>query len=104
MGKPAEVEHTNGTAAVAEAAPSEKLPVKFDLENYTGRDAAAFMDASKNNDLFGMCQFLATVVVECPVEWGNPSDPETYMNLPMKKVLKRLINQFGEAAAADEGN
>jgi len=56
--------------------------VKFDFRKVTARQMSEVFRAARENDMTGMAEIFAKIVVECPPEWGNPNDPGTYLDLP----------------------
>jgi hypothetical protein len=55
-----------------------------------------FLRGTANNDLDIMSETLAMVIVECPADWGDPKDPETYANLPFYGAFQDVVNDMTE--------
>ena len=72
--------------------------VVFDLSKITGTEMDAFAEANRTGDVKGQALGLSKVIVACPPEWGDPSDPETYLRQPFFAVHKPLISAFSDEA------
>ena len=72
--------------------------VVFDLSKVTGEDMDAFTQANRVGDVKGQALGLSKVIVSCPAEWGDPSDPQTYLKQPFFSVQKPLISAFFDEA------
>lgn len=78
--------------------------VEFDLTKVTARDMHEFIRAGRESDIPALAETLAKVVTRCPAEWGDPRNPETYINLPYFGEFQQVIKQFSEAGAAQAKN
>lgn len=73
---------------------AHKHGLTFDLRKVTAKDMKKFFAATREQDTDGQAETLARVVVVCPKEWGDPTDPETYANLPYFGEFKDVIEAF----------
>ena len=72
------------------------MNIVFDLDKITARQMGTFLKATSENDLEAIAATLALVVKECPAEWGDPSNPETYINLPYFGGFQATIQELIE--------
>ncbi len=72
------------------------MDVKFNLKAITGFQMGDFLEAVGSNNIKAMADTLAIVVTECPAEWGDPSKPETFGNLPFYGEFQDVINAMTE--------
>ena len=56
-----------------------------------------FLQAVSANDLEVIADTLTLVVVECPAAWGDPKNPDTYLDLPyfggFQETIEALIEE-----------
>lgn len=77
--------------------PDDKpIPVKFNFHKLTARETTRFFAAARKEDYAELSAVFAKVITECPLEWGKPDDPETYLNRPYGGEFLRLVKQFSE--------
>ncbi len=73
------------------------MDITFDLKNITARQMNTFLRAVSVNDLEVIADTLTLVVVECPAQWGDPKNPETYLDLPyfggFQETIEALIEE-----------
>lgn len=83
--------------------PNAAERVTWDLRRLKAKEVAVFDKAARAGDVEAMAGWLATVIVECPMEWGAPTDPETYLNLAYYTDFTDLIegvrNESGKLRA-----
>lgn len=90
-----------------------KTAVKWDMDairNLSARQVSTLVTSGAKfqtdfeGTLNAVCQLVAAVVAECPKEWGAPSDPETYANLPYRTTFQEVITDFATAVSEDTKN
>lgn len=69
--------------------------LRFDLHAITARQMAALNRAIKANDIEAVAGFMTDLCVECP--YGDPKDPETFLNLPYFGEFQTVIKALAEA-------
>ena len=72
------------------------MDITFDLKSITARQMQAFLKAVADSDFEIMANTFTSVVVECPAQWGDPKNPETYLDLPYYGGFKDTIEAFIE--------
>lgn len=73
--------------------PSE---LTFDLSKISARDMGNLNKALKTVDTEAAADVFARIVTACP--WGDPADPETYLDLPFYGGWTQLTEGLNEAA------
>lgn len=75
--------------------------LSYDLSTVTAAQMDTFFRAVETNDIKVLADVFAVVVVTCP--FGDPRNPDTYLNLPFygafKDVLKGMIDAAKKAAS-----
>jgi hypothetical protein len=70
--------------------------VQYDLKRVTAREMHGFFKAARENDIVTLASVLTKVVVSCP--WGDPSDPNTFLELPFYGAFQDAIEGLVNAA------
>mgnify|MGYP001136854776 CR=1 FL=1 len=70
--------------------------MKFDFEGVKARDMIPYGQAVQASDFETMAVILAERVVECPAEWGDPKNPDTYLDGSFEDVTKPAFTALAE--------
>ena len=70
--------------------------LEYDLSRVSAREMAAFFEAARSSDIPALASVMAKVVVACP--WGDPRDPNTYLDLPFYGAFQDVIDGLADAA------
>lgn len=66
---------------------TNRVEMRFDLGAATARDITPLLKGLSGGKLSNMAAILAKVALECPADWGDPNEVETYAKLPMNGGL-----------------
>ena len=70
----------------------------FDLTKFTARQMSTFIQATQSSDVEAISEILAGgVVVTCPKEWGDPTDVDTFAELPYFGEFQEVITGLANA-------
>lgn len=79
---------------------AETQELQFDLDSLGKIKAREMNSLIKMNDLETTAGILAKYVTACPVAWGDPKSPDTYLDLPLRGEsgsMQAVINAMAEA-------
>jgi hypothetical protein len=78
--------------------------VKFDLSKISAKTMTQFFKANKENDYDSMAVIFTVVVTECPPQWGDPKNSETFSALPFYSAFRKLIGKLVDEMSAEAKN
>lgn len=78
-----------------------KDQVVFDIFNINAKDMSSFLEDANKNNLAGLAEVYAKVLVTAPKEWGDPNDPVGLLeNVPyiyFQQLSKMFVDAFEDA-------
>ncbi len=76
----------------------------FDFNRMTARQYHNLLEIIRGRDVLKKCELFAGLCVSVPEGWGDPNNPDTFFDLPLKgdcgfiAVQQTFINAFGDPA------
>lgn len=64
----------------------------FDLSKVTAAEVARLQKALAEGDVEFVAGVLTKTVKQCPADWGAPTDPQTFLNLPFYVEWQQVID------------
>lgn len=77
-------------------APAAPRELAIDLSKVTAREMNSFFKAAENRDVEALSVFFTRVVTACP--YGDPTQPETFLDLPFFGAFQDVLVAVGETA------
>lgn len=76
--------------------------VVFDLTHITAGEMSAFLAGLRDSNSRQIGVGFSKLVSNCPREWGEPDQAQTYINLPYFGEFQELVKQFRQVAAVQQ--